>query len=286
MEPLLIGVQTTPERDISLEALANEYGLSPSHFQRVFTEAVGESPRAHVERLRLERAAWRLFISDEPIIDIAFDVGFRSPETFSRAFKRKFGKTPSDYRKSMIRRTGEQPEIGPLDQQLGCRLSEVTFLTLKPMNCIGLRRFGPYSDYSNLPPFGPTNQHYPRILERLETRNIAHRKLAITIPYDNPLITPDHLQQADACLQILEEAPADREFRRVDLPGGLYAAIEHRGPYETLIHGYTAVGMRMSNSTRYRLRPAPPLQFFRETSPDGDPMKHLTEIYFPVEKVQ
>src|SRR5690606_14923776 len=74
IEPLLIGLQTNPERDVSLEALAREYGLSPTHFQRVFTEAIGESPRAHVERLRLERAAYRLSVTNRSILDIALDV--------------------------------------------------------------------------------------------------------------------------------------------------------------------------------------------------------------------
>ena len=55
--PLLIGVQTHPERDVSLESLAREWGYSSSHFHRLFTEAVGETPKAHVERVRLERAA-------------------------------------------------------------------------------------------------------------------------------------------------------------------------------------------------------------------------------------
>ena len=55
--PLLIGVQSNPERDVRLEILAAEYGYSPSHFHRLFTAAVGETPQAHVERVRLERAA-------------------------------------------------------------------------------------------------------------------------------------------------------------------------------------------------------------------------------------
>ena len=60
--PLLIGVQTHPERDVSLESLAREWGYSSSHFHRLFTEMVGETPKAHVERVRLERAALRVAV--------------------------------------------------------------------------------------------------------------------------------------------------------------------------------------------------------------------------------
>src|SRR5687768_8239063 len=92
--PLLVGVQTHPERDVSLESLAREWGYSPSHFHRLFTEAVGETPKEHVERVRLERAALRVAISSDSFLDIALSVGFRSHETFTRAFKRHFGMTP------------------------------------------------------------------------------------------------------------------------------------------------------------------------------------------------
>lgn len=284
--PLLIGVQTNPERDVSLQALANEYGLSPTHFQRVFKETVGESPRAHVERLRLERAAYRLCVTRESILDIALDLGFESHETFSRAFKRRFGTSPSAMRKGAREGQRKRLESGTDHLREGCWLSDVSFLTLKPMMLLGIRRFGDYYDYSGLPAFGGTNTEFPSVLEFIERRKIPYRKLAITIPYDNPLVTPPHLQQADACLPILEDHPGEGDIRRIDLPGGLYAAVEHRGPFETFAKAYTAVAMGVQGSEHYTFRADPPLQFFREISPDGDPMKNLTEVYFPVEIIR
>ena len=97
--PLLMGVQTHPERDVSLESLAREWGYSPSHFHRLFTETVGETPKAHVERVRLERAALRVAVEGSSFLDIALAVGFRNHETFMRAFKRRFGMTPTAYRR-------------------------------------------------------------------------------------------------------------------------------------------------------------------------------------------
>jgi AraC family transcriptional regulator len=69
--PLLIGVQTHLERDVSLESLAREWGYSPSHFHRLFTETVGETPKAHVERVRLERAAFRVAVERSSFLEIA-----------------------------------------------------------------------------------------------------------------------------------------------------------------------------------------------------------------------
>src|SRR5215216_6047705 len=83
--PLLIGVQSNLDQDISLESLARQYGYSPFHFHRFFSKAVGETPKQHVGRLRLERAAYKLAITAETILEIALSVGFKNHETFSRA---------------------------------------------------------------------------------------------------------------------------------------------------------------------------------------------------------
>jgi hypothetical protein len=71
--------------------------------------------------------------------------------------------------------------------------------------------------------------------------------------------------------------------RRLDFAGGLYMAIEYRGPADRIIQGYRALVDSIGRSLRYRLGDSPPLEIVRELSPDGDPMKNLNEIYMPVE---
>src|SRR5262245_42902672 len=78
--------------------MARKYGSSPFHFHRLFSNVVGETPKQHVDRLRLERAAYELAISKKKVIEIALAVGFKNHETFSRRFKRAFGYTPKEYR--------------------------------------------------------------------------------------------------------------------------------------------------------------------------------------------
>ena len=55
--PLLTEVKDNLDGDLTLAALARAAGASPFQFPRQFSSAVGETPRRHVERLRLERAA-------------------------------------------------------------------------------------------------------------------------------------------------------------------------------------------------------------------------------------
>ena len=82
----------------SLEEIASEVGLHPSHLARTFRAHVGESIGEHGRRLRLEWAAERLVCSDEGLAEIAGRAGFSDQSHFTREFKRRFGITPGRYR--------------------------------------------------------------------------------------------------------------------------------------------------------------------------------------------
>jgi AraC family transcriptional regulator len=92
---------------VEMAKLARQAGLSPRQFERVFTRAHGESPRALVRRLRLERAAIRLRATTTRILAIAIEAGFESHEAFTRVFQRRFGHTPQSYRR--LTRVTTQP---------------------------------------------------------------------------------------------------------------------------------------------------------------------------------
>lgn len=80
--PLLVHIQAHLEEDLSLAALSRKAGLSPFHLQRRFKAAIGETPKAYTERLRLERGAFRLLVHDSNVLDIALQCGFQTHETF------------------------------------------------------------------------------------------------------------------------------------------------------------------------------------------------------------
>src|SRR5215211_52721 len=86
------------ENPIDSAALARIGGLSARQLERVFARTIGESPRAHARRLRLERAAVRLRTSRSSILTIAVEAGFESHEAFTRVFRRCFGHNPIVFR--------------------------------------------------------------------------------------------------------------------------------------------------------------------------------------------
>lgn len=93
------------EADLRVEVLADRAGMSLRSFSRAFNRETGTTPAAYVETLRIERARQRLEGPDEPIDRIAIDCGFGTPETMRRAFARRLGVSPADYRQRFRRET-------------------------------------------------------------------------------------------------------------------------------------------------------------------------------------
>lgn len=88
---------------IALNELAAIAGLSPFHFARAFKQSVGDPPHRYQIRRRLEKACEMLVETDLPVIEIATAVGYETPQTLSRLFRREFGISPSFYRRESSR---------------------------------------------------------------------------------------------------------------------------------------------------------------------------------------
>jgi AraC-like DNA-binding protein len=83
---------------LTLDSVAESVNLSPFHFARIFQEHTGVPVHRYLTQLRLRFAMERLNESDCDLSQLALDLGFSSHSHFSDAFKREFGKTPSEVR--------------------------------------------------------------------------------------------------------------------------------------------------------------------------------------------
>jgi len=84
--------------DLSVEALAARACLSVRHFTRAFRERFSKTPAAFVEEARLTEACRRLALRRTTVESVARSVGYASDDAFRRAFGRRFGVLPRDYR--------------------------------------------------------------------------------------------------------------------------------------------------------------------------------------------
>jgi AraC family transcriptional regulator len=84
---------------IRVPELAESAGFSRFHLGRLFHATTEETLEQFLRRIRLERAAYALTTTNQGVLDISIDSGYRSPEAFSRAFRQAFGRLPSAHRR-------------------------------------------------------------------------------------------------------------------------------------------------------------------------------------------
>ncbi|MBJ6759780.1 AraC family transcriptional regulator [Myxococcaceae bacterium JPH2] len=89
-----------PARSWSLGALASTVGMSRTRFALLFQERIGQPPMTYLTHLRLDWVAQRLRDGEESIAQLAHAAGFESQGGLSRAFRKRFGQTPSDVRRA------------------------------------------------------------------------------------------------------------------------------------------------------------------------------------------
>ena len=99
-------------RDLSVETLAERTGICRRHFTRLFHRVFNESPANFVEQLRLNEARRRLLMPHHSVESVGLSVGYRSADAFRRAFERRFGITPNEYRNRFFFRAASDPAIG------------------------------------------------------------------------------------------------------------------------------------------------------------------------------
>ena len=99
MKLILKYIENNYMNKITIENIAQEVGLSQSHFMKYFKNTMGTSFIEYLNEYRLTMASRLLLSSDSSILAIAEEVGFENLSYFNRTFKKRFGQTPREYRK-------------------------------------------------------------------------------------------------------------------------------------------------------------------------------------------
>lgn len=87
--------------DLDLETVSCVAAFSKFHFQRQFAATFGLSVHRYVQLARMKRASYQLAYRDaQSVTNIAMDAGYEAPDAFARAFRQRFGQSPSSFRKS------------------------------------------------------------------------------------------------------------------------------------------------------------------------------------------
>jgi AraC family transcriptional regulator len=265
---VLVHIQQHLDEPLPLENLAGVANFSPCHFHRIFSGMVGESVKEHLRRLRLERAAGRLRDGGDPVTDIAFDAGYQTHESFTRAFRAMFGESPSSFRENRRElRARSQPPRNRAPLEVRTERWGLTRLVF-------FRHVGPYGEV------GQAWQKLYAWAGRSGLLGPAAETLGIV--HDDPEITPPERLRYDAALVVNERVRPAGEAGILELPPSEYAVAVHTGPYETLNDTYSRLCGEWLPASGREARSAPGLEIYRNSPCNTPPDRLVTEIYIPL----
>ncbi len=273
------------DRDIDITELAGVANYSIFHFHRIFKGVVGESVADYKRRLKLEDAATKLKGSGNSVTDLSLDAGFENVESFIRAFKKNFGITPLQFKKtfSLI---NEIPGKNQSENYYRNKLSELInqrgdiAVKFKIEKCqkrkvIAVRHVGPYKDctvaWEKLCSFAG-----PRGLLEGDTKCLG-------LCYDDPEVTPAEKIRYDACLTIDKDIELADGIAIIEIPEGDYAITLHKGTYENLHQTYTALCGKVIEGSKKSIRNAPSIEVYLNNPQEVAPEELRTEVQMPVE---
>ena len=258
------------DETLDLKKLANEAALSDFHFHRIFRALKGEAIGGYITRLRLEATARLLRYTALTIEEIAFNIGYETPASLSKAFKKQYGISPTEYRTNKDTYIMKKEIINP-----DLALKAPKIVTLEPKNLIYVALTGTYGSLD----YGKAYEQLWAVIkaQKLFTKGIE----SICISYDDPKITEGSLQRSDVCLAIHKPATPQEEVSCKTLAGGKYAVFFYQGSYENLSQVYdTAV--RWVIDHEYTLREEPFFEKYLNDARRTPKEKLKTEIYIPI----
>jgi len=225
------------DTDLDLSSLAAKCALSKYHFHRIFTALLGEQPLRYVERQRLVRAAQDLLDSDRRIIDIAFDYGFGSHESFLRAFKKRFLLTPSQFRRKKPEiRVEDRHQIGPLDLRLsgGKAIPNPTILTRPAFPITGLKYAGSDTD--------AIGRLWERFWELTKSGIIAvENQEFLGACFHDIDMRNNEIFEYYAGFELTESVNIPKKFKTVEIPENTYAVFTHQGSVNSIEMTYDQI---------------------------------------------
>jgi len=77
---------------------ANELNLSASYFGDLIKKETGKTAQEYIQSKLIDVAKEKIFDQSKSVSEIAYELGFKYPQHFTRLFKQKVGYTPNEYR--------------------------------------------------------------------------------------------------------------------------------------------------------------------------------------------
>lgn len=254
--------------ELDFDRIAEVASLSPYHWHRIYHACRGETAVATARRLRLQRASVSLAQTDDPIEQIATKAGYASVAAFTRAFSDAYGLPPATYRDS-----GSHADFQPGQLAAPQNRWSIGIERFATIPALGVRHSGPYIEIGKA--FGT-------LFGQLAARSALPEQVdMIAVYFDDPTAVPPERLRSLAAVAA-PDGGFDPPVERVEIAGGDYAVLRHKGPYADMWAAYLWLfGTWLPQSGR-EADDRPVIEKYLNSPQDTKPSDLLTDLCLPL----
>jgi len=265
--------------DINVYSVSQQFGFSLYYFSRLFKGLTGYSLKEYILLRKISESYQDIISTEKKIIDIAFDYGFSSHESFSRAFNRTLGMNPSQARKQKNRLV---PVLSPLTKSKIESIEknapqEPVEVELEELLLIGIPFYFDLTAQNDLSkPWSILTSNYSLIEDRIIPEKYYQVQYWVSDQ------EPDLFYFFIALrVEKIEDIPI--QFTAKIIPKQRYLKFQHRGRSNTVNNTYKYIYETFLPESEYSLPHSYNFEYYGDDFTESCDDNSISEIFIPIE---
>lgn len=265
------------DEELRLEDLCDVAHFSKYHFHRQFSAYMGISLYQYIQQIRLKRAAYQLVFSQgKSVLDISLEAGFEHPESFTRAFKKRYQQSPSEFRAQpdwhnwhqRHHRIESRREVSMNVEIVEIEEMPVAVLEHRKSPTLIMDTVGQFIEWRKRSGLSPV----------LECKTLG-------IVYNDPNSVPPDEFKFDVAGEVKSVVPEDNAFGIVNktIAGGRYAVACHKGSRDEIGETVYYLYQQWLATSGEELRDAPVFFHYLNMFPEQAEHELETNVYLPIQ---
>jgi AraC family transcriptional regulator len=265
--------------DLSIESIAKQANTSSFHFQRTFTILTDITVGEYLRRRRLTLAAEELSRTNCKIIDLSFKFGYETPESFSKAFRKQHGMTPTEARKGV----GKLQSYNRLVIQVNLKGAEpmrYKIVERDEFQVVGLKRVFSLKDEQSIVGIPKLwNEAHQNGLDDLLFRlNNGQIKGVLGVCVEN---SNTQLNQMEYWIATEYNGDIPEDLLNITIPASKWAIFEVHGPMpDAMTKAWKKIFSEWFPSSGYKQAGTPELEVYSDDDPSNPNL--YSEIWIPI----
>ena len=278
------------ESDLSLNIVSEIAFFSPFHFHRVFKFMTGETLNGYVTRRKIEKSASDLLHKKTTATEIAHKYGFSDNSSYSRAFKKYFEISPTEFRKQNPNRHSKIRQLKSKNGQEYPDYEKYICVINNLKNWIKMNakieiKEMPKIDLAYVSSIGPHNLEnaYGTLMQWATPKGLMnHRTKMITIYHDSFKFTEASNVRMSASILLDKDVETNGEIGRTSIKAGKFIVGSFEIGLNEFEKSWTGLFVWM-NENGYKKADREPFEIYHNNFNDHPQRKAIVDFYIPIE---